>query len=79
MHIDSTTEITTPEPLISSPSTPQFTGVAGLFFAPADQQKAVTRADEMWIPRMWAGQLGFIGGVVVAKNKRSKWIMMSGW
>ena len=51
-----------------------------LILAPAGQQKAVIHADGMWIPPLWTEEPGFIGGMVVVKNKgRRKWIMVSGW
>jgi hypothetical protein len=45
-------------------------------------QPLTSFADEMWIPRVWTGEPGFIGGVGVVKKKRRrgrKWTMVSGW
>ena len=51
-----------------------------LILAPAGQQKPVINGDGMWIPPLWTEEPGFIGEMVLVKNKgRRKWIMVSGW
>ena len=64
-------------PLSATSSSPDY-GL--LILAPAGQQKAVIHADGMWIPRLRPEEPGFIGGMVLVKNKgRRKWMMVSGW
>ena len=43
-----------------------------LTLAPAVQQKTVTHADGMWILRIWTGEPGFIGGVMVVKRREGR-------
>ena len=50
-----------------------------MILPPANRQKAVTRADVMWILRIRTGKPGFIRGVVVKKTRRRrKWIVVMG-
>ena len=64
--IDSAIEI----PIRSFPlPTPQFARYGLLILAPADQQKVVTCPDETRILRIWTGEPGFVGGV----------LMIGGW
>ena len=56
-------------PLSATSSSPDY-GI--LILAPAGRQKAMIHADGMWIPRLQTEEPGFIGGMVLVKNKRRR-------